>query len=96
MSLFHLSSCLQRSFRSGIYMLLMNFRHKQKGTQQQAEEREESVALSLLVQSNPSERTKHAGTPNSLLDGSANQGLAVVPFREPPPPQMGISLKLLI
>jgi hypothetical protein len=45
-------------------MLLMIFRHKQKGTQQQAEGREESEALSLLVQSNPSERTKHVDTPN--------------------------------
>jgi hypothetical protein len=47
-------------------MLLMNSRHKQKGTQQQAGEREESEALSLLVQSNPSERTKHVDTPNAV------------------------------
>jgi len=52
-------------------MLLMNSRHKQKGTQQQAEEREESEALSLLVQSNPSERTKHVDTPNAAPEWQA-------------------------
>jgi hypothetical protein len=46
-------------------MSLMNSRHKRKGTQQQEGEREESVALSLLVQSNPSELTKHVDTPNA-------------------------------
>jgi hypothetical protein len=64
-------------------MLLMIFRHKQKGTQQQAEGREESEALSLLVQSNPSERTKHVDTPNFFLAGSENHASQVPPFREP-------------
>ncbi len=49
----------------------MNSRHKRKGTQQQAGEREESVALSLLVQSNPSERTKHVDTPNAAPEWQA-------------------------
>jgi hypothetical protein len=47
----------------------MHSRRKQKGTQQQAGEREESEALSLLVQSNPSERTKHVDTPNAVWTG---------------------------
>jgi hypothetical protein len=43
----------------------MSSRHKQKGTQQQGEEREENEALSLLVQSDPSERTKRVDTANN-------------------------------